>query len=74
MTSRLLQPIYIATLIRVRFLIALLFCSGPVEPTYPDICCDEVSSGLVCEGTTDNIVGFATDIPDMFSCQILCQV
>jgi hypothetical protein len=49
-------------------------CSGPKEPEYPATCCYEFVSGLTCEASFGNILGTEMEVPDMYTCQELCQV
>jgi hypothetical protein len=47
---------------------------GPVEPAYPEVCCNEFQSEAVCEASPDNTVGEVGDVADLVTCQGLCQV
>ena len=54
-----------------------MYCSttlGPQEPAYPTVCCEEFRPGQVCDGTIGNILEALVDVPDISSCQGLCQV
>jgi hypothetical protein len=57
-----------------RFNETIFLPTGPQTPTYPDVCCDKFHPGIVCDATIDNIVGSVANIPDIGTCQKMCQV
>jgi hypothetical protein len=48
--------------------------SGPVKPDYLQTCCQEFQSEVVCEASPGNTVLTVTGVPDLATCQKLCQV
>jgi hypothetical protein len=49
---------------------------GPVSPAYPEVCCDAftTSPDPVCRETAENVVGKITDVGNVKTCQLFCQV